>query len=96
MEKTHCKNASIQTKIKETDAIKHVKVGSRTGNIFNLLEGDLKTAIKDVSIDQTEDSHPDLQAEEREANNALKFKLDCVQMRAFEGKTVSNIVKVYK
>ena len=65
MEKTHCKITSIKTKIKETDAIKHVKVGSRTGNIFNLLEGDLKVAINEVSIDQTEDSHPDLKAEER-------------------------------
>ena len=64
--------------------------------MFNLLEGDLKAAISDVSIDQTEDSHPDISAEDRQANNALKFKLDCVQMRAFEAKTVTNIVKVYK
>jgi len=42
-----------------------VKVGSRTGNVFNVLDCEIKNAISEVSIDQNEDSHPDLSPEDR-------------------------------
>ena len=86
----------IQTKIKETDAIKHVKVGSRQGCLLNVLEGDLKTAVNELSVAQNQDSHPDITPEDRDKNNAVKFNLDYVQLRAFEAKTVSNVLKIYK
>ena len=87
---------SIQNKIKETEAIKQVKIGSRNGNLINLVEGDLKTAVNELSVDQSEDSHPDLNVEERETNNSMKFKLDFLQVRAFEVKTLSSVLRGYK
>jgi hypothetical protein len=85
-----------QGRIRETEAIKHVKVGSRTGCLLNVQDGDFKRAVSELSVDQTEDSHPDLSAEQRLANNALKFRLDYVQLRAFEVKTVSNLLRIHR
>lgn len=76
--------------------MKHVKIGARSGKLLNLIEGDLKTQVNELSIEQTADSHPDLPAETRTANNALKIRLDYVQVRAFEGKTVSGVVRAFK
>jgi hypothetical protein len=76
--------------------LKHVKVGSRTGKLLNAVDGDLKTEVANLSINETEDNRPDLTPEVRAEHNALKFKLDCLQMRAYEAKTVSGVLRAYK
>ena len=49
-----------------------------------------------MSIPVTEDSHPDLSAEERTAKNNDKLRLDFVQIRAFDLQTVTNLVKAFR
>ena len=73
-----------------------MKIGTRTGKMVNVLEGDLKTQINELSVDQNEDSHPDLTPEARAENNGSKIKLDYVQLRAFEPKTLSGLLRIYK
>lgn len=46
------------TKIRDTEATKNVKIGTRSGKLINLLDSNLKTAVNDLSIDQNVDSHP--------------------------------------
>lgn len=71
-------------------------MGTRSGKLINLHDANLKTIINDVSVDQTADSHPDSTEEARTAANAVKFRLDLVQIRAFELKTFSNLLRVHK
>jgi hypothetical protein len=59
LEKAYRKNSLIQNKIRESEATKHVKVGTRSGKLLNLNDPNLKSAINDVSVDQNADSHPD-------------------------------------
>lgn len=44
----------------------------------------------------TKDTHPDLTPEQLQQANANKFSLDFVQLRIFELKTLSNIIKLAK
>jgi hypothetical protein len=60
-----------------------VKIGTRSGKLINLHDANLKGVVNDVSVDQNADSHPDSSEEARTAANALKFRLDVVQVRAF-------------
>lgn len=60
------------------------------------MEGDLKAQVADLSVLQTEDSHPDLSPEARADNNASRFTLDFVQVRCYEVKTVSRVLMAYK
>ena len=50
----------MQTKVRQTEATKHVKVGTRSGKLLNLMDVNLKEGIKELSVLQTKDSHPDL------------------------------------
>lgn len=65
LEKIYCKLCLIQTKIKETPTLKHVKIGTRSGKLLNIIEGNLKAQLSSLSVEETEDSHPDLAPETR-------------------------------
>jgi hypothetical protein len=73
-----------------------VKVGTRSGKLLNLHEPNLKAAVGELCVDQTADSHPDATEEARTAANALKFRLDVVQIRAYELKTLSNLLRAHR
>ena len=64
--------------------------------MFNLTDDNLRQNIAEISIPVDADSHPDLNEEERNEKNENKFRLDCVQCRLFELKTLSNVIKVVK
>lgn len=73
-----------------------MKVGTRNGKLINVADPNIKNIVNDLSVDQNVDSHPESTEESRLAANSLKFRLDLVQFRAFELKTFSSLLRVYK
>lgn len=73
-----------------------MKVGTRSGKLINLLDSNLKDIVNDISVDQNADSHPESSEEARNAANSLKFKLDIVQIRAYELKTLSSLLRAHR
>lgn len=56
----------------------------------------MKNALGNLSVPATVETHPDLPPEQINQLNINKFSLDFVQLRLFELRTLSNIIKLSK
>jgi hypothetical protein len=59
-------------------------------------EENVKNALNKLSVLVTVDSHPELSEEQRTQTNVNKFNLDYFQLKLFELRTLSNVIKISK